>query len=432
MASILRFDGSPPGEGRRWLAGVMVSSLGDRADAALVGVLGRGLEARAELAAALSAEIPRETAALLRPLLEGAAVPAATLAAAQAQLAEVEAVLLGDLLAQAPPPAGVLAAGIHDPGFWAFKRPPAAAGHPGHGEPAGYLGCCDAARLAELTGLNVLDAFPARDLAAGGLGGPLLALPEWLLLRQRRRSRVLLDLGRAARLTCLPAQASDRAAAGIRSFDVGPGTALLDLLAQRLSAGQHRFDPGGRMAVQGRRLGPLVDRWLADPCFHSPLPRWRPRGVRPERFLADALQMAVDSGWSVRDLLCTATHFIAETVALALRKGLPEDAAVDEILVAGGGRHNGMLLGEIARLAELPVVQIEETSIPSEALGPACVALLAMLHLDGVAANPTAITGASTPRILGRLTPGSPQNWQLLLQACGAVAAAVRPLRSAV
>ena len=106
MASILRFDGSPPGEGRRWLAGVLVSSLGNRADAALVGVAGRGLEARAELAAALSAEIPRETAALLRPFLEGAAVPAATLAAVQAQLAEVEAALLGDLLAQSPPPAG--------------------------------------------------------------------------------------------------------------------------------------------------------------------------------------------------------------------------------------------------------------------------------------------------------------------------------------
>ena len=127
MASILRFDAQPPGEGRRWLAGVLVSSLGDRADAALVGVLGCGLDARPELAAASSIEIPRETAALLCPLLEGAAAPAASLAAVQAQLAEIEAALLGDLLAQGPPPpAGVLAAGIHDPGFWAFKRSPTA------------------------------------------------------------------------------------------------------------------------------------------------------------------------------------------------------------------------------------------------------------------------------------------------------------------
>ena len=55
-----------------------------------------------------------------------------------------------------------------------------------------------------LTGLNVIDAFPARDLAQGGLGGPLIALPEWLLLRHRDRSRVLLDLGRTVRVD-LPA-----------------------------------------------------------------------------------------------------------------------------------------------------------------------------------------------------------------------------------
>ena len=86
----------------------------------------------------------------------------------------------------------------------------------------------------------------------------------------------------------------------------------------------------------------------------APLPRWHPRGVRPERFLTDALQLAVESGWSVRDLLCTATHFIAETVALALRKTLPEDAAVDELIVTGGGQHNGMLLREIAQADRNP------------------------------------------------------------------------------
>ncbi len=280
--------------------------------------------------------------------------------------------------------------------------------------------------------MNVLDAFPARDLAQGGLGGPLHALPQWLLLRRRDCSRVLLDLGRTTRLTYLPAETSDRAAAKIRSFEVGPGTALLDLLAHRLSGGQQPFDPGGCMAAQGRRLGPLIERWLSDPCFHTPLPRWHPRGVRPERFLTEALQLAVASGWSVRDLLCTATHFIAETVALALRRTLPEDAAVDELIVTGGGQHNGMLLREIARATEIPLTQLDEATLTSQSLGPASVALLAMLYLDGIPANAAAITGTETPRILGRLTPGSPQNWQRLLQFYTGSVPVVRPLRSAV
>ena len=147
----------------------------------------------------------------------------------------------------------------------------------------------------------------------------------------------------------------------------------MDLLAYRLSTGEHAFDPGGRMAAQGRRLGPLVDRWLLDPCLHAPLPRWHPRGVRPERFLTEALQLAVESGWTVRDLLCTATHFIAETVALALRKTLPDDAPLDEVIVTGGGQHNGMLLREMGLAAEVPLLRIDENSLTSESLGPACV-----------------------------------------------------------
>ena len=423
MPSVLSFDSARTSEDRRWLVGVLVSSRGGEVAAAAVSVVGRGLHARPELAAVASAEVPKETAALLRPAIDAPACPAALLAKARAHLAETEAALVGRLLADAGLSADrVLAAGVHDPGFWADAQ----------GDCAGYLGWCDAARVAELTGLNVLDAFPARDLAQGGRGGPLSALPQWLLLRKRDCSRVLLDLGRTTRLTYLPADSSDRAAAAVRAFEVGPGTALLDLLAHRLSSGEHAFDPGGRMAAQGRRLGPLVDRWLLDPCLHAPLPRWHPRGVRPERFLTEALQLAVESGWTVRDLLCTATHFIAETVALALRKTLPDDAPLDEVLVTGGGQHNGMLLREIGLAAEVPLLRIDENSLTSESLGPACVALLAMLYFDGIPANATAITGVGTPRILGRLTPGSPQNWQRLLQFYTGSVPLVRPLRSAV
>jgi anhydro-N-acetylmuramic acid kinase len=423
MTSLVRFETPLSGDSHRWLAGLLVSSQAAEVSAAVIRVVGRGLDARAELLGDLSAEIPRDTAARLRPALENGACTPAVLANVRAQLAEVEAALLDDLLAKTGlTPDRVLAAGVHDPGLWTCTP----------GEPRGYLGWCDAARLAELTSLNLVDAFPARDLAQGGLGGPLRALPEWLLLRDRRRNRVLLDLGRTTRMSYLPAQAADRAAAGIRCFEVGPGTALLDLLAQRLSGGEHRFDPGGRMAAQGRRLGPLVDRWLLDPFFHSPLPRWHPRGVRPERYLTEALQMAVASGWSVRDLLCTATHFLAETVSLALRKNLPSETAVDEIIVTGGGQHNGMLLHELGRLTAVPLLPIAQTAVTSEALGPASVALLAMLYLDSIPGNLPAITGAETPRILGRLTPGSPQNWQRFLQSYAGAAPAVRPLRSAI
>jgi anhydro-N-acetylmuramic acid kinase len=423
MATFLRLDTSHAAQEPRPVVGVLVSSKCSRVAAAAITVRGPGMGARVDLSGVLTTGVPRKTTALFRRLTRDGSCPPGSLALLRAQLAEIQAALVGDLLKSlGTSPGGVLAVGVHDPGIWMLDGT----------ESRGYLGLCDAARLAESTGLNVIDAFPARDLAQRGLGGPVTAVAEWVLLRHPARSRVLLDLGRTVRITYLPADelAADRAAARILSFEAGPGTRLLDLLAKRLSDGRHRFDPGGRLAVQGRRIGELVDHWLADPYFDRPLPRWHPRGVRPERFLTDSLRMAIDSGWSVQDLLCSATHFIADSVELALRRRLPEDVQIDEIVLTGGGQQNGLLLREVARTTQLPLLRAGELDVPDEALGPAVIAVLALLHLDQVPGNRTAITKTEVPRPLGRLTPGSPESWQRLLAT--SAGSGLRPLRSTV
>jgi anhydro-N-acetylmuramic acid kinase len=418
----LRFE-SPRTDGRRWLVGLHVASHCERIDAAMVGVRGRGLVAQAEVAGVRTVRVARGTAALFGAICGPTPGDVASLLRLRTQLAEIQAPLVLELLEDCPEgsPGRILAIGVCDPGVWEYSRD----------EPTGCLGLCDPARLAEATGLNVVDSFPARDVATGGQGGPLTALPEWLLLRDRMRSRLLLDLGHSTRMTYLPASRLSRAETRILSFDVGPGGSLLDSLAQRLTGGQHSCDPGGSMAVQGKRIAALADHWTSNPYFDRPPPRWHPRGVLPDQFLSDALHLAVASNWSVRDILCTATHFIAETIARTLHS-LPGGAQIDEIVVTGGGQQNGMLLHEIARLVEPPLVRLDELGFPIGSLDAAAAAILAMLHLDQVPANPTSITKAATPRLLGRLTGGSPQSWQLLLESCAGGSSLIRPLRTAV
>ncbi|NQU20989.1 MAG: anhydro-N-acetylmuramic acid kinase [Candidatus Nealsonbacteria bacterium] len=422
MAKTLRIDMPHSTDARRRAVGIMVSSGCARVSGTLIATTGRGLDVEADIVGSLGVDVPGPTVSMF-VAAGGATLPARSLAAFRAKLTEIETLVAGELLTGLGVAAPrVLVAGVHDPGLWGI----------GHSGPIGCISLCDAARLAEATGLNVVDAFPARDLAQGGLGGPLTAVPEWILLKHARRNRVLLDLGRSVRMTYLPAVKTHFAASRVLSFEVGPGTRMLDLLVERLTGGEHRFDPGGRLSVQGRRITELIEHWLADPYFDRPLPRWHPRGVGAERFLTDALQKAVDSQWSVRDLLCSATHFIAETVALALRTRIPEDAQIDELVVTGGGQLNGMLLREIGRTTDLPLIGTPELGFPDGSLEPACVALLALLHVDQVPANQTAITKADVPRPLGRLTPGSPQSWQQLIHASRDSSTAKRPLRSAM
>jgi len=421
LGTLLRLD-TPHATGqRRLVVGVLVSSRCTQVAAALVAVRGCGLDAQVDCAGGLTAGVPKETTALFGRLTRDTLCPAASLALLRIQLAEIQASLVTDLLCcLGVAPSAVLAAGVHDPGLWT----------PDGSQPRGYLALCDAARLAESTGLSVIDAFPARDLAQGGLGGPITGLAEWVLLKHPERNRVLLDLGRTVRMTYLPATATDRAAWRILSFEVGPGTRLLDLLAERLTNRAQQFDPGGRLAVQGRRIDELVNHWLADPYFDRPLPRWHPHGVRPERFLTDSLQMAVQSGWSVQDLLCSATHLIAEAIKLSLCKRLPDDARIDEIALSGGGQQNGLLLREIARTTQLPLVRVSELDVPDDALGAAAIAVLALLYVDQVPANQTAVPETEEPRPLGRFTPGSPQSWQRMVQTPAGSRPALRPVRS--
>jgi anhydro-N-acetylmuramic acid kinase len=426
MAITYRFDAARRGEPPRWTIGALVSAGCRRVDAALVAATGRGLTLRAEIRGVKSLTVPNETGALFRQI-EGAAtgpdVPE-VIVRLRSDLAEIEA----ELIAALPGESGiaeshVLAAAVHDPGLWSLGKTPSPR----------YLGLCDAARVAETTGVNVIDALPGRDLAQRGQGGPLTAVAEWILLRDLRRTRALVDLGQTVRMSLLPAESDPWAASRILSFDVGPGMKLLDVLARQLTGGEHSFDPGGRLAVQGTKITELLDHWLSEAWFDRPLPRWHPHGVRPERFLNDAIRMAVEADWSVRDLLCTATHLVAESVVRAIGRRLPEQTPIDQIILAGGGRQNGLLLRKMAAgLPETTLTPIDELGIADRALGPASIAVLAFCHLDQVPANPTAVTGAEIPRVLGRLTPGSPQSWQRLLAQMSGSQPAIRPLRSAV
>jgi len=74
--------------------------------------------------------------------------------------------------------------------------------------------------LAERSGLNVIDAFPARDLAQEGHGRPLLPIPHWILLHDSQKTRVLVTLGRTTRLTYLPGSRDASNASRIRFFRI--------------------------------------------------------------------------------------------------------------------------------------------------------------------------------------------------------------------
>lgn len=316
----------------------------------------------------------------------------------------------------------VLLAGLLEPGLW----------QTGARERPFRISLCDAAKVAELTGLCVIDGFPDRDLAEGGQGGPVDAIAHWTFLAKPQDHRFLLDLGRTTRLMLLPAADQQRAGLGTLAFDVGPGTAMLDCFAEKLAGAEEEYDQGGREAVQGRCLQPLVQRWMNDGCFQEQTPRWHPYGIDARPFVEAAINMALEQDWTIRDLLCTANHFLAAQVARAVARSCHDRFRPREILVAGGGRANGFLMSRLREALDCWVVPIEAHDLDDASLAGGAAAVLALFHLDQVPATTTTLSGVGSPKVLGRLTPGRPAAWRKLLEEETHLDLAVRPLRSAM
>lgn len=330
---------------RRWLIGITVGSACRQVTAALVGAEGHGLASRVEVATYRRLTVPRASTQLFQRLRQGSVSSPAGAALLAAQLAECQAMLLDELAAEiAPVWDRVLAVAVDDPGMWQRADGLTA-----------YAGLCDAARLAELTGLNVIDAFPARDLAQEGRGRPLLPIPNWMLLHDLEKTRVLVELKRGARLTYLPGSRDPEGAAGVLHVKLAPRSAAESEPAE-----------------------------------------------------------------------------LAASIAEGLATRLPQRPRVDELVLCGRDADEAFIRELSARLPSISMLDVRQLGIAREALKPAGVALLGLLHLDQTPASAPRTTGLRTPRVLGRLTPGSLPNWHRLVRELAGSKPSVVSLRSAM
>jgi anhydro-N-acetylmuramic acid kinase len=263
--------------------------------------------------------------------------------------------------------------------------------------------------VAERTGVTVVSGFEHRDVAGGGRGGPLDPLADWFLFRSLKLTRLLIHLGPSLRITVLPAgQAPDE----IICFDAGPCCDFLDGLVRDLSQSRYPFDPSGHFAVQGRCSDELVAKWASHPFLLRSPPRFLDDGDFGEEFRKSSLTFAAERGLSARDVLCSASHFVVRSLNESIDRWLPDRDGLDEVLVSGGGLWNGLLWKLMTdSLGSIPVSRIDKLRVPAEARRAVHAAIFAFLAMDNVPGNLPALSGAAGPRILGQITPGSPENW---------------------
>lgn len=265
-----------------------------------------------------------------------------------------------------------------------------------------------AGRVADQLGITVLHGFADRDRAAGGTGHSITAAADFLLFHNEAESRLRVHLGAVASVLFLPAGGNVSAAYG---FETGPGNQLLDAILFHGSRGKEHIDAGGKKAVQGRCLEPLLARWLE----HPHLTRTPPKSVHAEAFGRSFLLAAFDAARQLNaglpDLLCTATHLAARAIGDACQRPQMKANGPRRVLLSGGGVRNGFLWQRVAQQFGGNVERIDAFGVPALARNAAAAAILAALTCDGITGNLPLLTGATGGRLLGHISPGDNRNW---------------------
>ena len=260
--------------------------------------------------------------------------------------------------------------------------------HAPHADPPYSLQIGDADIIAHATGIKTVADFRRADIEAGGQGAPLApAFHEWLF-RKTGTTRIVLNIGGIANITVL--HGDGRPTTG---FDTGPGNTLLDAWIDRHKSVP--FDTGGNWAATATVAANLLAMLLNDPYFSAP----PPKSTGFEYFNLDWLDRADVERYDPAVVQATLSQLTADTIAADVRKAAPDAA---ELLVCGGGVHNGDLMRRLEDA--LPGIAVQSTAV--EGLDPDWVeavafAWLAMRNLQGQPGNLPAVTGAAHSAVLG-------------------------------
>jgi anhydro-N-acetylmuramic acid kinase len=265
----------------------------------------------------------------------------------------------------------------------------------------------DISLIAARTGITTIGDFRPADMAAGGQGAPLIPFTDYLLYGDTLRGRVALNIGGIANVTVIPAHARPEE---VFAFDTGPGNMLVDALVERTTRGREDFDCDARIALSGRTIPELLVRLMREPYLRQKPPKSTGRELFGAEYTQELLTWGKRHHAGAADLVRTATIFTAMSIADAFRRFILPRAHVEELIVAGGGAHNPLMMAQLA--ASLPGIEVLPASrfgVPPEAKEAFGFALLAYETYHGRPANLPSATGARRKAVLGKIArPGKP------------------------
>lgn len=254
--------------------------------------------------------------------------------------------------------------------------------------------------IAHETGVPTIADFRVADMAAGGQGAPLVSYPDYLLFHNSTETVGLLNIGGIANLTVLPANG---AFDSVCAADTGPGNMCIDAVITEITEGTERYDEAGQRAAQGTPHQPLIEECLKHPFFLLPPPKTTGREMFGRNYAMECLAACRKHKLSDNDCIATLTELTVQTITEYIEQFIAGQNPIDVLYVSGGGVHNQTLMRRLSELLKNTIVEpVDNSGISADAKEAMAFAILANETLHGNAGNLPSATGASVRKILGK------------------------------
>lgn len=270
----------------------------------------------------------------------------------------------------------------------------------GYDQAIGTFEVGEPAVLAEKTQLPVVSGFRARDMAAGGQGGPISAYADWVMFRREDRVVARIHLGGITSVSVLPQRFED-----IIAFDAGPGMLAIDGACRLLTSGNADTDKRGAAAARGVVIDEFLEFLLDHPYFAKVPPKTTARDeFGPEVYLRDALAGRKDR--SFEDMMATVTSAVSYCIVRAYNRFVKPQFNVSRVVLSGCGVENQALVQRVKNGISDSLIRIsDEYGLPADAVEAVSAAILGNETFCGTPQNVPHATGARGPVILGKITP---------------------------
>ena len=286
--------------------------------------------------------------------------------------------------------------GSHGQTFWHIPLPETYLGHSFRS--TFQLG--EGSVLAQRFGCPVVSDFRVRDVAADGLGAPLVPYSEFLIYRSETECVALQNIGGIGNITCLfPACRLE----DVFAFDTGPGNMVMDAVYTELTGGEKTFDEGGAYAAGGKVHEKLLEMLMQDAYLSRKPPKTTGREYYGPDFVKKVMDYARRENISGQDLMATVTDYTAQTIRYSVEHYFPRKP--DKLIIGGGGSMNKTLVQAVARaLPECRVLTNEDLGYDSNAKEAVAFAVMANETIFAGYNNVPTVTGAKNPVVMGKIS----------------------------